>query len=91
MFGYFIEVESIGMDLTSDRTQRVKAYYDFLKSGNSIQGFLGADRLANLRAEYTKEVSLENIDLANKMFDEFLEEVNRSNREFYQKTPSFNK
>ncbi|WP_173031527.1 hypothetical protein [Campylobacter sp. CCUG 57310] len=54
-------------------------------TSNSIQGFLGADRLEKLIAEYTKEVGLENMELANKMFDEFLEEVNRSNREFYQK------
>ena len=56
-----------------------------LKSSKNIQGFLGAGRLAKLRAEYAKEVSLENMDLANKIFDEFLEEINRSSKEFYQK------
>lgn len=40
---------------------------------------------------YFIEVEGIGMDLDNKMFDEFLEEVNRSNREFYQKTPSFNK
>ncbi|WP_172198575.1 hypothetical protein [Campylobacter sp. RM16188] len=85
MFAHFIRTDTFEWDYDGNRTQRVKAYYDFLKSGKSIQDFLGADRLANLRAEYTKEVSLENMDLANKMFDELLESLNKSNREFYQK------
>ncbi|QKU36232.1 hypothetical protein [Campylobacter sp. RM16192] len=85
MFAHFIRTDTFEWDYDGNRTQRVKAYYDFLKSGKSIQDFLGADRLANLRAEYTKEVSLEKMDLANKMFDEFLESLNKLNREFYQK------
>ena len=85
MFAHFIRTDTFEWDYDGNRTQRVKAYYDFLKSGKSIQDFLGANRLEKLRAEFLKDTKPELMELGGKLFDELLEEINKSNREFYQK------
>lgn len=85
MFNAFIMYENFAYDscYINGRTEPVKNYYKYLKSGKSMEEAIGKERMKELKSQWLDGIKADRIAMEYKIFDDLFKALEEGNKEYY--------